>query len=117
MVIFYLAAGFNHFYNPPSYLKIIPDYIPLHKLVNLFTGFCELLFAILLIFAKTRTFAAWGIVLMLIAFLPVHIDMIGNTPLRLGNLIVTPLIAWIRLVVLQPSLILWAWWYTKDKKV
>jgi uncharacterized membrane protein len=117
MVVFYLAAGFNHFYNPPSYLRIIPDYIPFHKIVNLLAGFCELSFAIILIFTKTRIFAAWGIILMLIAFLPVHISMIDNTPLQLGNLVVTPLIAWVRLVVLQPLLILWAWWYTRNKKV
>jgi hypothetical protein len=53
---------------------------------------------------------------MLIAFLPVHISMIGDAPLQLGSLTVTPFIAWVRLVVLQPLLILWALWYTKKVK-
>jgi uncharacterized membrane protein len=118
MIIFYLVAGFNHFYNPPSYLKIIPDYIPFPKIINLAAGFFELLFAIVLIFVKTRKLAAWGVILMLIAFLPVHIQMVKDAPFLLGDSItVTPFIAWVRLVVLQPLLILWAWWYTKDKKV
>jgi len=71
----------------------------------------------MLIFEKTRKLAAWGIILMLIAFLPVHIQMVKDAPLLLGNLLVTPLIAWIRLVVLQPLLIIWAWWYTRANDV
>ena len=118
MVIFYLVAGFNHFYNPPSYLKMIPDYIPFPKIINLMAGFFELWFAIMLIFTKTRTVAAWGIILMLMAFLPVHIQMVEDAPFLLGGSItVTPFIAWVRLVVLQPLLILWARWYTRVNKV
>jgi len=115
LIIFYLVAGLNHFYNPQSYYRLIPPYIPWPQTVNLFAGFFEFSFAIMLIFKTTRKLAAWGIILMLLAFLPVHVSMISNAPLRLGNLTVIPFIAWIRLVVLQPLLILWAWWYTNDK--
>jgi uncharacterized membrane protein len=116
LVVFYLAAGANHFRDPESYIKIIPRYFPYPKILNLLAGFFELDFAILLIFNNTRRFAAWGIILLLITFLPTHINMIGTAPIRLGSIVVTPLIAWIRLVVLQPLLILWAWWYTKIEK-
>ncbi len=111
----YLAAGINHFYNPASYLRIIPPYIPYPIIANIASGALEILFALLLISAKTRPYAAWGIVLLLIAFLPVHITMLTDAPLKLGSIIVTPLLAWIRLL-LQPVLILWAWWYTKHNK-
>jgi uncharacterized membrane protein len=113
LILFYTVAGINHFYNPASYYRIIPGYIPYPILINILAGCFELLFAFLLLFSKTRKTAAWGIILMLIAFLPVHISMLGDAPLKLGDLMVTPLIAWIRLVILQPLLILWAWWYTK----
>lgn len=113
LILFYLVAGINHFRNPASYLRIIPHYVPYPSLMNVLAGCFELLFAAGMIFPKTRPYAAWGIVLMLIAFLPVHISMIGDAPLRLGNLLVTPFIAWIRLVVLQPLLILWTAWYIK----
>lgn len=116
LIIFYLVAGINHFYNPESYYHIIPHYLSYPILINILAGCFELLFGVLLIFPKTRPFAARGIILMLIAFLPVHISMIGDAPLKLGNLTVTPFIAWIRLVVLQPLLILWAWWYAKRGK-
>ena len=113
LILFYLVAGINHFRSPDSYYRIIPPYIPCPVLVNILAGCFELLFAIGLIFPKTRPIAAWGIILMLLAFLPVHISMIGDAPLKLGNLLVTPFIAWMRLVVLQPLLVLWAWWCTK----
>ena len=112
-IAFYIVAGINHFHNPVSYYRIIPHYIPYPVLVNILAGCFEILFGLGLIFPKTRPFAAWGIILMLIAFLPVHITMIGDAPLKLGDLMVTPLLAWIRLIILQPLLILWAWWYTK----
>lgn len=115
LILFYLVAGANHFGSPDSYYRIMPSYIPYHVLVNILAGCFELLFALGLIFPKTRPIAAFGIILMLLAFLPVHIGMIGDAPLKVGNLLVTPLIAWIRLVVLQPLLILWAWWYTKAR--
>jgi uncharacterized membrane protein len=111
LVVFYLVAGANHFRDPESYVKIIPSYFPYPEVLNFAAGFCELGFAFMLIFTKTRSVAAWGIILMLIAFLPVHISMIGNAPLQLGSITVTPFIAWIRLIVLQPLLLLWAWWY------
>ncbi|WP_238989308.1 DoxX family protein [Mucilaginibacter terrigena] len=108
----YLAAGANHFYNPQSYYRIIPSYLPFPVVLNALAGFFEILFALMLIRPKTRKVASWGIVLLLIAFLPVHITMLTDAPLKVGNLLVTPTIAWARLL-LQPVLILWAWWHAK----
>jgi len=113
MVTGYTVAGLNHFRNPASYIKIIPPYFPHPEILNLAAGICEIGFAMMLIFTQTRRLAAWGIIWMLLAFLPVHIKMVVDAPLMLGDLKVTPFIAWIRLVVLQPLLILWAFWYTK----
>jgi uncharacterized membrane protein len=116
MVIGYMVAGANHFRSPASYIKIIPPYFPHPEILNIVAGICELGFAVMLVFAQTRRLAAWGIILMLLAFLPVHVKMVIDAPFMLGDLKVTPFIAWLRLVVLQPLLILWAWWYTKIEK-
>ena len=117
LIIGYALAGINHFNNPISYIKIIPHYIPYPVIVNYLAGSFELLFALMLIFDRTRILAAWGIIFMLIAFLPVHIQMIADAPLLLGgSVIVSPLIAWLRLL-LQPVLILWVWWHTKTDNV
>jgi uncharacterized membrane protein len=115
MVVAYLAAGINHFINPGGYIKIIPAYLPFPQVLNLLAGICEVTFALLLISVKTRRYGAWGIILMLIAFLPTHIDMIVHAPMLVGSILVTPAIAWGRIPV-QLLLILWAWWYTKVKQ-
>jgi len=115
LITFYLAAGLNHFRDPDSYIKIIPFYFSYPGKLNLAAGFFELLFGLLVIFRNTRKVAAWGIVFMLIAFLPVHLTMVRDAPMRMGRILVTPAIAWIRLIILQPLLILWAWWYTNEK--
>ncbi|HTH83699.1 MAG TPA: MauE/DoxX family redox-associated membrane protein [Mucilaginibacter sp.] len=115
LIIGYLYAGVNHFREPGSYIRIIPRYIPAPKLVNVLAGIFEILFGLMLVFKATRSWAARGIILMLIAFLPVHIQMVIDAPLQLGSLTVTPLIAWGRLA-LQPVLMLWAWWYVRAEK-
>ncbi len=113
----YAVAGLNHYRNPQSYIKIIPHYIPYPVIINILAGSFEVLFAVMLIFNKTRALAAWGIILMLTAFLPVHIQMVADAPLILGGSIkISPFIAWIRLL-LQPVLILWVWWHTKTDNV
>ena len=112
LIIGYLAAGINHFRNPASYINIIPVYIPYPVMVNILSGVLEIVLALLLISPKTRYYAAWGIIFILFAFLPVHIDMLIKAPIQLGSITVTPLLAWLR-ILFQPVLILWAWWYTK----
>jgi uncharacterized membrane protein len=115
LIIGYLFAGVNHFRNPGSYIHIIPHYIPFPAFLNSLSGLLEILFGIMLIFKLTRPYAALGIGLMLIAFLPVHIQMIIDAPFKLGTFTVSPLVAWARLA-LQPLLILWAWWYIRPDK-
>jgi uncharacterized membrane protein len=111
LVAGYLAAGINHFRVPAFYISIIPAYLPYPEILNTLAGICEITFALLLIFAPTRKIAAWAIVLMLIAFLPVHISMLSGDTYA-GAILVKPLWAWLRLL-LQPVLIAWAWWQGK----
>lgn len=112
LVIFYAIAGINHFWHPRGYIKIIPDYIPYPSLMNIISGACELIFSLMMIFPATRPLAGLLIVAMLAAFLPVHITMVYDAPMKVGKLEVTPFIAWVR-VLLQPVLMYWAWWSTR----
>lgn len=115
MIALYIGAGINHFWHPQGYYSIIPPYIPDHYAVNIIAGISELVLGILLIYPLTRRFAAFGIIAMLIAFIPAHIYMIqkggcmGPSP----ALCTTPFIAWIRLFPLQFILIWWAWRHRK----
>ncbi len=115
LIVLYLGAGINHFWHPAGYYSIIPDYIPNHYLVNILSGIAELILGTLLIFSATRRFAAYGIILMLIAFIPAHIYMIqkGGCMGPPPAICTTPFIAWVRLFPLQFVLMWWAWWHRK----
>jgi len=108
----YILAGINHFRIPAFYIGIIPGYLPYPALLNTLAGLFEVAFGLLLIFPKTRKPAAWGIVLMLIVFLPVHINMLYGRR-QIGATTVKPIWAWVRLFF-QPVLVVWAWWHTKS---
>ena len=112
MILFYFFAGVNHFIKPETYINIIPPYLPWPETLNNLAGIFEILFALLLIPVKTRKISSWGIILMLIAFMPVHIYMIQQAsldPLSLGQFTITPLIAWVR-IPFQIIFIVWAYW-------
>lgn len=109
MILFYLVAGVNHFRNPAAYYRIIPDYLPNPYLINIASGVAEILLAVLLIFPITRKIAAYGIILMLIAFIPAHIEMIKNGWCFNPGYCLPGWATWIRLFPLQFLLIWWAW--------
>jgi uncharacterized membrane protein len=108
MAAFYLLAGLNHFRNPEAYYPIIPSYVGDAGLINILSGIAETALAILLLFKVTRRWACYGIILMLLAFIPAHIYMLQKGFCVEGNCAPGWLL-WVRLLVLQPLLILWAW--------
>lgn len=113
LVVLYLVAGSNHFRNAPAYISMIPPYFPAPEVLNTLAGISEILFGLMLILKKTRTYAVYGIILMLLVFTTVHIYMIQIAPFKLGNFTVSKTAAWIRLP-LQLVLITWAYWHRED---
>ena len=114
MVVFYVLGGYNHFNNPSFYIPLIPPYLSTWAVeLNLIAGFFEIVFGILLLPKQTRIYAGWGIVLMLIAFIPSHIYFIERGNFSLGSFTMTPMMSWIRLLVFQPLFILWALWVSR----
>jgi uncharacterized membrane protein len=109
MSFFYVLAGINHFINPSFYLPLIPPYLLWHNFINICSGIVEILFGILLIPTITRKWAAYGIIAMLIAFIPSHVYFIEINSCIEGGLCVPQWIGWLRLVVIHPILIYWAW--------
>ncbi|WP_406823870.1 MauE/DoxX family redox-associated membrane protein [Pedobacter sp. KACC 23697] len=110
--LFYVLAGCNHFLSTSVYYVIIPKWLPAPGFLIYFSGISEIILGLLLLFNKTRRLASILIILMLIAFLPAHIYMIRKAPFMLGQIMVTPLIAWLRLPF-QLVFIGWAWYYCK----
>ena len=113
--LFYIGAGVNHFLNTGFYVPAMPPYIPLPLVMIYISGVAEILGGVGVlvpdgfVFARTRAAAAWGIVALLIAVSPVHINMCLH-PDQFAQIPIWGI--WLRLAM-QPVLILWAWFYTR----
>lgn len=73
MALLYIAAGVNHFVNPVFYKKIIPPFLPNPGLINQISGGAEIALGILLLFPSITSWAAWGVIALLIAVYPANI--------------------------------------------
>jgi len=106
---FYVFAGVNHFINPDFYLDLIPPFLSNPSLINLLAGVFEIALGIGILAPKFRKMAVYGIMLMLIAFIPSHIYFIQIGSCIDGGLCVPEWIGWLRLIIIHPLLIYWAW--------
>ncbi len=112
MIAVYLAAGINHFRMPGFYYPLIPDYMGNKPLLNTLSGIAEILLAIGLIIPVTRKWACYGVIALLLAFLPTHIWMITKSDaLKIEGHALPGWAAWIRLLVIHPILLYWAWFH------
>lgn len=75
LVLLFVASGIGHFIIPTVYQQIMPPYLPYQIPLIYFSGVCELLFGIGLVFPQTRSKAAWLIIAMLAAVYPANIQM------------------------------------------
>jgi uncharacterized membrane protein len=111
LIVFYVLAGINHFWHPESYYDLIPPYLPFPGLINYASGIAEIVLGLLLLMPATRKVAAFGIIALLILFIPAHIYMIQMDGCISINFCVPAWVAWVRLFPLQFILIAWARWY------
>ena len=108
MAVAYIGAGFNHLVNPAFYVAIIPPGLPNPEWLNLLSGLAEIVLGVFLLEPRTRVFAAWGIIALLIAVFPANLYVVTDTD---GGGVGA---GWVRLP-LQAVLIAWAWWYTRPE--
>jgi uncharacterized membrane protein len=113
LAAFFTLAGLNHFVMPAFYLPLIPDYLPSPDHINTMAGIVEIILGIGLLIAPLRQWAAWGIIALLIAFIPSHIYFIQIGACVEGGLCVPAWVAWVRLLLIHPLLIGWAWFVRK----
>ncbi|MFS4415104.1 MauE/DoxX family redox-associated membrane protein [Maribacter sp. 2307ULW6-5] len=106
---FMLFAGANHFMDPGFYLPLIPPYLPFPDLINVVSGALEILFGGMLLFPKLRPWGAYGIVGLLVLFIPSHVHFIAIDACVPDGLCTPIWVAWARLVVVHPLLLWWAW--------
>ena len=110
MAAVYAFAGFNHIANPAFYLAIIPPELPNPEWLNLGSGLAEIVLGVFLLEPRTRVFAAWGIVALLIAVFPANLYAASQ---RLGT--DNALLHNARLAF-QLVFVAWAWWHTRPER-
>lgn len=108
MALIYTVAGLNHFRSPKLYERIIPPYFPNPKLLNLISGFAEIVLGISLMIPMVSNYAAWGIIALLIAVFPTHVYMYQNEKAAMK----LPKYVLLLRMPLQLVLIYWAYIYT-----
>lgn len=75
-----ILAGINHFRNSAIYLPFIPVFLP-QQFVNQATGILEILLGIGVFIPQFRRKFAFGILLLMIMFLPLHVwDVFRDNP-------------------------------------
>lgn len=105
--VLYFLAGINHFLNTNFYIKLIPSYLPFPKNLVYISGIAEILLALFLLSTKFRIWAIWLIMAMLIAFLPIHIQMIIDAYNNKNEVLL-----WITIIRLPLQFVLIYWIYS-----
>jgi uncharacterized membrane protein len=113
MGILFVLAGINHFISPDAYLPLIPLYLPYPEFLNLFSGVLEVIFGVGLLSKSYRKWSAYGIMLLMVLFIPAHVHHIQMDGCVSEDICIPLWAAWIRLLVIQPLIILWAYYCRK----
>ena len=79
--IFLIFGGLQHFISPDNYIPFVPSFLPFTMAIIYLSGLFEVLFGVALFFKKLEILGAWGILILMLLFLPIHIwDVISNKP-------------------------------------
>jgi len=81
LAMFLILGGVQHFINPTNYIPFVPSFLPFTLAIIYISGLFEILFGLALFFKKHETIGAWGILILMLLFLPIHIwDVFSETP-------------------------------------
>ena len=106
MALLYILAGMFHFIKPKIYLRIMPNYLPNHKLLVYLSGLAEIILGISICIPIFKNIALSLIILMLIVFLMVHVYMLTNKKASVG------LPKWVLILRLPLQFFLMYWAYS-----
>lgn len=104
----FVATGLFHLLDPEAFMRIMPPYLPAHRLLVLVSGAAEIAGGIGLLIPALRRAAGWGLAALLVAVLPANVQMALRPEGTFGADFAEPLL-WLR-ILLQPLLIVWVLW-------
>ncbi len=80
LMVMFVLVGISHFAKAEKIEAMIPPHWPYRHAMNYFSGAAEIILGILLLFTATRTWAAYGLLLLLLAVFPANIYVAGIKP-------------------------------------
>lgn len=104
LALLMVGAGIFHIVNPKLYVPFVPQFLPFKVFIIYASGVVEILLGLMLLSKKYAITGAWGIFLLMLIFLPIHVaDVFSDAP-AIGS----HQMALIRLA-LQFVILLWVW--------
>jgi len=101
LTMMFALVGISHFAKREKLEAMIPPHWPYRRAMNYLSGAAEIILGVLLLFAVTRTWAAYGLLLLLIAVFPANIYVARTKP-NLYN---------VSRLFFQPVYMLWIWYF------
>ena len=113
LAAFFILGGINHFLSTDFYVAMMPPYLPAHIALVYVSGLFELLGGMGVLFAKTRKWAGYGLIVLMLAVFPANIYMAMNPTLFAQS---APLWALYLRLPIQFIIMGWIYWTTKADK-
>ena len=82
LALFMVYGGIQHFVKPDFYIPFVPAFLPYTVAIIYASGVVEIFLGVTLLFPRVYAkFAALGILLLMLLFLPIHLwDVFSATP-------------------------------------
>jgi uncharacterized membrane protein len=112
---FFGFVGTMHFVIPRSFEAIMPPWIPYHREAVIVSGIAEITGGAAVLPPRTRRFARWWLLTLLVAVFPANVHMAVN-PEQVKGLDLNRIprwTLWARLP-LQPLAMIWVWRATRS---
>lgn len=108
---FYVIAGAFHFINPRYYLGIMPDFLPDHMILINMAGGAEIMIGLMFWYGAKywRSLGAFFLMFLLIILIILHINKVVQTHCDGESVCWSSVYAWIRLLIIHPLFLFWAW--------
>ena len=81
LALFLIFGGIQNFISPNNYIAFVPSFLPFTIAIIYVSGLFEILFGLALFFKKLEIIGAWGVLILMLLFLPIHVwDVFSETP-------------------------------------
>lgn len=101
LMAMFVLVGISHFAKREKLEAMIPPHWPYRRAMNYISGAAEIIGGILVLFPATRAWAAYGLLLLLIAVFPANIFVARSKPTFYT----------ISRLFFQPVYMAWVWWF------